>query len=69
MPQVRCHYERTVGACEPATYRVHDSRGCVDVCFMHATWRQTTSQALGHSAACPEKNKPWVQVTLLPFVR
>jgi hypothetical protein len=66
---MRCFYERTVGACAPGTYRVHDRRGCIVVCAMHAHWRDTTSQMPGHSQDCPEKDltaaTPFTHVTLI----
>jgi hypothetical protein len=36
----------------PATFVVHDRRGCKHVCDEHAAWRQTTSFMGGHKS-CP----------------
>lgn len=32
---------------------VHDQRGCYDLCWSHALWRQKTSAIGGHSKDCP----------------
>jgi hypothetical protein len=62
MTNLRCYYckiQKNKDA--PAMITCHDQRGCVDVCFEHATWRMTTSWAFGHSSDCPysdQKRKP-----------
>ena len=37
----------------PATFMVHDGRGCRVVCSAHANWCATLSRTAGHSPNCP----------------
>ncbi len=46
-----------------ATHVVHDRRGCHPACASHATWRRTTSVAMGHDDRCPRRTQAWRHVT------
>ena len=43
----------TVACSGPATFMVHDKRGCRVVCSAHAHWCMAQSRMMGHSVNCP----------------